>query len=33
MFERARTVLSQEQIDDISNRIEEAKQQQKAASA
>ncbi len=33
MFERARTVLSQEQIDDIGNRIEEAKRQQKAASA
>ena len=33
LFERARTVLSQEQIDDIGNRIEEAKRQQKAASA
>ncbi len=33
MFERARTVLSPGQIDDIGNRIEEAKRQQKAASA
>ncbi len=33
MFERARAVLSPEQIDDIGNRIEDAKRQQKAASA